>query len=154
MLIALVCVSCNKPRFAGESEGAVTRYIKLETTVEKFARSDEATKFTGVGVLSLQPSHPLQRVECLNCIDNGTLLTFEKQTGLNRYEAKFNFSYVQTTQACKLDLSALYADDPNSPINKSYSLTLCPIVDNSPVCDENAVLDDCSNIKTASDAIE
>lgn len=151
LLIVLLCVSCNKPRFATNLEEKRARYIKLVTQMPKHANSSDTGKFTGLGVLSLQSTYPLQRVECLNCIDNGTLLKFEKQPGsdsLSIYEARFNFSYVQNTQACKLDISALYADDPDSPINKSYSIMLCPLGDGKTLCNEESVEDNCSNIKT------
>ena len=153
--VALVCVSCNKTRFATDLDEEVARYIKLVTRMDKNARSDETQPFTGIGTLSLQSTSGLQKVECTNCVDNGTQLRFEKKDSsgsLYVYEARFNFSYVTTTGVCPLDLSVVYADDPGSPINKSYSIMLCPYGDSGTAeCDESSTVNFCDKIRTVSE---
>ena len=147
LLISLLCVSCNKPKFATNLDEKVARSIALETRMSKQASSSAGG---GIGVVSLQSNYSLQDVQCLNCATNGTLLTFEDKQDGKVFEAKFSFPYVHNTRECELQLSVVYADRPNSPINKNYSIMLCPLGDDdNPACDDSAAVDDCTDIQNS-----
>lgn len=150
LLIVLLCMSCNKPRFATNLDEKVARSIALETRMSKQASSTGGVAGGGIGIVSLQSNYSLQDVQCLNCATNGTMLMFEDKQDGKSFEAKFSFPYVQETRECELQLSVVYADRPNSPVNKNYSIMLCPLGDDdSPACDEGAAVANCADIKNS-----